>query len=290
MASSSKLKEQVIPGKNQGEEGGSAKGTVGQKGQGDKTPQEGRSPTISGKTPQGEPGGGGQGSKDINQLREDIQKTLKSIDYDLKRLRVAKKAQDTPSEKVQSASGKEEESKGKAQQPTPGGPDKTLEKQAEEGGEMGELSGGPSDSGGEETETAQSTPGEEGASAVGEEPGEEQGYSAKEGTEVGGVAAGSKPGDKLYSEKEEEIGPTGQKGFELRLKADKMQTQGKRETLSTGQEVVEGAETFKQHSPTVAEDPSARLSSEVAEEDAIKKVRIPQEYEGIIKEIYKGNR
>jgi len=103
------------------------------------------------------------------------------------------------------------------------------------------------------------------------------------------MGAGDKPGDKLFSEREEEMGPPGERGHELRLKADKASTQEKREVLSTGQEVVEGAVPFKQHSPTVEVDPYTRLGKEQAGEDAIKKARIPQEYEGIVKEIYKGN-
>ena len=278
----STAKEQVASGKAPGKEKGVGDSKTNQKGQGDKTAQEGKGPADVKMTKRDT--GGEQGAKDIRQLRQDIQKTLKDIDYDLKRLETTMQEGKSPSQPApggRSASGKQEQkaSQGGGTQP---GQDKALEEQTA----MGAESGGPQ---GEETGVAQE--GQEGTSTpnAGAEAGKEMGYSPMEGTKVGGMGAGDKPGDKLFSEGEEEMGPPGERGHELRLKADKASTQEKREVLSTGQEVVEGAVPFKQHSPTVEVDPYTRLGKEQAGEDAIKKARIPQEYEGIVKEIYKGN-
>ncbi|MEK7241238.1 MAG: hypothetical protein AAB048_00510, partial [Planctomycetota bacterium] len=256
----STAKEQVASGKAPGKEKGVGDSKTDQKGQGDKTAQEGKGPTDAKMTKRdtgGEQGGGGQGTKDIRQLRQDIQKTLKDIDYDLKRLKTTTQEGKSPSQPTSGGrptSGKQEQkaSPGGGTQP---GQDKALEEQTA----MGAESGGPQ---GKEMGVAQQ--GQEGTSApnAGAEAGKEMGYSPMEGTKVGGMGAGDKPGDKLFSEREEEMGPPGERGHELRLKADKASTQEKREVLSTGQEVVEGAVPFKQHSPTVEVDPYTRLGKE----------------------------
>ena len=299
--SGSTAKGQVASGKalekvasQQAPEGGAGDNKASQKGQGDKTAQggtqEGKEPASGVKMAKSDTGGA-QGPKDINQLRQDIQRTLKSIDYDLKRIKSTTKETTASSQASSPASGKQEQKASQGEGPQPAlnqdgsgpGQDKALEEQTAMDVEGAGAPGGPQ---GEEMEVAQQG---QGTSAAGTEAGREKGYSPREGTETRGMGAGSKPGDKLFSEKEEEMGPPGERGLELRLKADKATAEGKREVLSTGQEVVEGAVPFKQHSPTVEVDPQARLGKEQAGEDAIKKTRIPQEYEEIVKEIYKGN-
>jgi hypothetical protein len=97
------------------------------------------------------------------------------------------------------------------------------------------------------------------------------------------AAPGSEPGKKLYSSEPEKIEtPENAEKFKLQLKGVKEESGAKRETVSTGK----GKATTKRMLPTVGYDSAARLSTQQAEDDTLKKTSIPLEYEEIIKQIH----
>jgi hypothetical protein len=103
--------------------------------------------------------------------------------------------------------------------------------------------------------------------------------------DISGIAAapGSEPGKKLYSSEPEKIEtPENAEKFKLQLKGVKDESGAKRETVSAGK----GKATVKRKLPTVGYDSAARLSTQQAEDDTLKKTSIPLEYEEIIKQIH----
>ncbi|MEE9605351.1 MAG: hypothetical protein V3V70_07245 [Candidatus Scalindua sp.] len=102
---------------------------------------------------------------------------------------------------------------------------------------------------------------------------------------ISGITAtpGSEPGKKLYSSEPEKIEtPENAEKFKLQLKGTKEESGAPRETVSTGK----GKATTKRKLPTVGYDSAARLSTQQAEDDTLKKTSIPLEYEEIIKQIH----
>jgi hypothetical protein len=210
--------------------------------------------------------------KDAYELKKEISRTLKNITYDLERLE--RMGQTSPAQQGDSGG----QSGGQEGMGSLGGQKDT----AKRGGGQGDNKpGGPA---GYEGATA----GREGTDSPGAGEGKE-GPDEGQLLEAGGEKAGSRPGGSLYSEKEDDTSLPEGKSFELRLKGDKLGGKEERETLSTGHEVVESRGDFKKHAPTIGVDSATQLSQEQAEDDAIKKTRIPIEYENIIKEIYTGN-
>ena len=98
------------------------------------------------------------------------------------------------------------------------------------------------------------------------------------------VPGGDKPGEKLYSSKPEKIEtPEGAEKMELKLEGINDELGTARETISTGKGKPAA---IRKKLPTVGYDDTVKLSTQQAEDDAIRKTSIPLEYEEIIKRIH----
>ena len=100
--------------------------------------------------------------------------------------------------------------------------------------------------------------------------------------EIGGPG-GSQPGGDLYSSEPEKIETLeNAEEFGFNIKGTKDETGAMRETISS----EKGESTTKRRLPTAGYDDTAELSTQQAEDDAIKNTSIPLEYEEIIKKIH----
>lgn len=221
----------------------------------------------------------------VHQLKKEIRRTAKNISYDLERLdRIARANTRQPrpgSRQQQSGSGEQSFKKGSGSEQ---GPEDTGR---QDEGDIRELSRQPGDKSGQKagSNAGGAKPGA--IPSAGETGGGGGGEEAQTGEDMmGGRTGGSRPGTILYSDEEENMDVTPGKTYDLRIRGDNTEAGEDRDVESAGTEVIERRDVFKKYAPTVGVDENAALSDEQAEDDAVRKVHIPVEYESIIKNIY----
>ncbi|MFQ5964655.1 MAG: hypothetical protein ACE5KZ_10250, partial [Candidatus Scalinduaceae bacterium] len=113
----------------------------------------------------------------------------------------------------------------------------------------------------------------------------EQNKSNEPQESISGVITkgGSERGKELYSSEPEKIEtPENAEALKLKVKGFKDESGAKRETISTGK----GTASTKRRLPLVNYDNAVKLSTQQAEDEALRKTSIPLEYEEIIKKIH----